>query len=202
MDNPVENIYFPTPYNGQYWVYIHDYADRSEGPTNYIIRITVGGQSQTFTGTIETSDTTVDVGGFEYGGGSDMPDMDDVLSELQAGVGEITVSMMWDSEDDLDLHMQTPDGSEIYYGNREAGGGNLDVDANTSGNMMANPVENIYFTSPEGGEYSIWIIDYSDRSDGTTNYVVRVTVGDQSQQFTGTIDGSSSRQDITSFSYG
>ena len=202
MDNPVENIYFPTPYNGQYWVYIHDYTDRSEGPTNYIIRITVGGQSQTFTGTIETSDTTVDVGGFEYGGGSDMPDMDDVLSELQAGVGEITVSMMWDSEDDLDLHMQTPDGSEIYYGNREAGGGNLDVDANTSGNMMANPVENIYFTSPEGGEYSIWIIDYSDRSDGTTNYVVRVTVGDQSQQFTGTIDGSSSCQDITSFSYG
>ena len=63
-------------------------------------------------------------------------------------------------------------------------------------------IENIYFTSPEGGEYSIWIIDYSDRSDGTTNYVVRVTVGDQSQQFTGTIDGSSSRQDITSFSYG
>ena len=110
--------------------------------------------------------------------------------------------MLWDSDDDLDLHVSTPDGSEIYYSNREAGGGYLDVDANVGGRTMDNPVENIYFDSPSAGTYSVWIEDYSDRTDGTTSYLVRVTVGDQSQTFSGTIDGSGNEVSIISFNYG
>ena len=110
--------------------------------------------------------------------------------------------MLWDSDDDLDLHVSTPDGSEISYSNREAGGGYLDVDANVGGRTMDNPVENIYFDSPSAGTYNVWIDDYSDRTDGTTSYLVRVTVGDQSQTFSGTIDGSGNEVSIISFNYG
>ncbi|MBP5180931.1 MAG: hypothetical protein J6127_06565, partial [Clostridiales bacterium] len=203
MDNPVENIYFPDPVNGEYWVYVNDYDDRSDGPTNFIVRITVGGESQTFSGTIETSGTTIEVGGFQYTGGTDMPNLDDVLNSLEAGTGEITISMMWDNTDDLDLHVITPDGSHLYYGNRSAQGGELDIDANTASNMMDNPVENIFFETPEAGTYRVYIKNYSDRSDGSSaNYVVRVTVGGESQTFTGTIDGSGTEIDIITFEYG
>lgn len=207
MDNPIENIYFEDPEPGIYHVWIKDYSDRSEGPTNYLVRITVGGQSQTFTGTIDGSGTEIDIITFEYGGdgstdsGPDESDLDAVLQDLGAGTGEITVSMLWDTDDDLDLHMSTPDGSEIYYSNREAGGGYLDVDANVGGRTMDNPVENIYFESPQTGSYSIWIENYSDRTDGPTNYIVRVTAGGESQTFSGTIDGETTVQ-IASFTYG
>ena len=206
MDNPVENIYFESPYNGQYWIYVDDYCDRSDGVTSFIIRITIGGESQTFNGTIDGTTTSIEIGGFEYTGGTDAPvdenTLDDVLNSLEAGEGEITISMLWDSQDDLDLHVFTPDGSEIYYGNRDAQGGNLDIDANAGGNMMDNPVENVYFSAPAGGTYMVRIKDYSDRSEGTTNYIVRITVGGQSQTYSGTIDSSGTVIDIASFNYG
>ena len=202
MDQPVENVYFTDPYNGEYWIYINDYNDRSDYTTNFMIRITVNGESQVFTGTIDATGTVIEVLGFEYTGGIDEATMDDVLNELNAGTGEITVSLLWDSTDDVDLHILTPDGSEIYYGNRSTGGGELDIDANTSSNMMDNPVENIFFPTPGAGTYTVWINDYSDRTDGTTNYIVRVTVGGQSQTFEGTIDGTGTRIDIITFEYG
>ena len=208
MDNPIENIYFTNPEPGTYTVFIIDYSDRSDGPTDYIVRVTVGDQSQTFTGTIDGSGTQVDIITFVYGGSDgdeSVPaesELDDVLNSLGAGTGEITISMLWDSDDDLDLHVGTPDGSEICYSNSEAGGGYLDVDANVGGRTMDNPVENIYFESPDTGAYSVWIEDYSDRTDATTNYLVRVTVGGQSQTFSGTIDGSGNEVQIISFNYG
>ena len=67
---------------------------------------------------------------------------------------------------------------------------------------MDNPVENIYFDEPASGTYSVSIVDYSDRSDGPTSYLVRVTVGNESQTFSGTIDGSSNEVSIISFNYG
>ncbi|MCR5594110.1 MAG: zinc-ribbon domain-containing protein [Saccharofermentans sp.] len=208
MDNPIENIYFTNPEPGTYTVFIVDYSDRSDGPTDYIVRVTVGDQSQTFTGTIDGSGTQVDIITFVYGGSDgdeSVPaesELDDVLNSLGAGTGEITISMLWDSDDDLDLHVGTPDGSEICYSNSEAGGGYLDVDANVGGRTMDNPVENIYFESPATGAYSVWIEDYSDRTDAATNYLVRVTVGGQSQTFSGTIDGSGNEVQIISFNYG
>ena len=208
MDNPIENIYFSDPEPGTYTVFIVDYSDRSDGPTDYIVRVTVGGESQTFTGTIDGSGTDITIVTFVYGGSEgdgtepDESELDSVLDSLNAGTGEITISMLWDTDDDLDLHVETPDGSEIYYGNREDAGGYLDVDANVGGRTMDNPVENIYFDSPSAGTYSVWIEDYSDRTDGTTSYLVRVTVGDQSQTFSGTIDGSSNEVPIISFNYG
>ena len=206
MADPIENVYFTAPANGDYWIYLNDYEDRSEGPTNFIVRIIINGEATIYSGVIDGSGTTYEIAGFTFTGVEegyvDESTLDQTLSSLGAGSGEITVSMLWDTDDDLDLHMLTPDGSEIYYSNRNAGGGELDYDANVGGRTMDNPIENIFFEVPGEGIYQVWIVDYSDRSDGTTNYIVRVTVGDQSQTFSGTIDGSGTTVDIVTFEYG
>lgn len=51
-------------------------------------------------------------------------------------------SLSWDTCDDLDLGVTTPSGRDIWYRNRDADGGVLDVDANVNGETET-PVENI-----------------------------------------------------------
>ena len=127
-------------------------------------------------------------------------DLDQALSDAGAGSGEITLSLIWYNSDDVDLHVMTPSGTELYYGNRSVGSGTLDIDANAD-MMMDEPVENIYFTDPSEGTYTVWIEDYSDRNDGYTGYLVRVTVNGDSRLFEGHIDGSGTDIDIIEFEY-
>ncbi|MBQ9384577.1 MAG: zinc-ribbon domain-containing protein, partial [Ruminiclostridium sp.] len=65
------------------------------------------------------------------GGGNSQPpitpgEITVIAGDLGAGVGPITVTLAWQTHDDLDLHMITPDGSRIYYRNKTAQGGTLD----------------------------------------------------------------------------
>ena len=130
--------------------------------------------------------------------------LDEELLDAQAGTGEITVSMLWSSADDLDLHVITPSGAEIYYSNKSADGGTLDVDQNAySDNIVSNPIENIFFQSPQPGTYKVFIVNYTDRSEGgASSYIVRVTVGGQSQTYSGSIDGTGSSVSIVEINYG
>ena len=82
-------------------------------------------------------------------------------------------------------------------------GGVLDVDANAfSSSLMPNPVENIYFESPEDGEYWVYVINYHDRTDGSaTNYLVRLQVGDEVQTFSGTLTNEDESAEIVGFRY-
>ena len=126
--------------------------------------------------------------------------VDDLLNNLGAGSGEITVTLMWRNSDDVDLHVETPDGGEVYFGCRDYAGGTLDIDANFDV-MMTEPVENIYFASPNTGTYSVYIEDFTDRNDEQTSYMVRVTVGDRTRVYEGHIDGSGTINDIITFTY-
>jgi hypothetical protein len=129
--------------------------------------------------------------------------LDEQLIEAQAGSGEITVSMLWSTADDFDLHIITPSGAEIYYSNPSADGGTLDVDRQASDTaIVAAPIENIYFASPPEGTYKVYIYNYCDRTEGgASDYMVRVTVGGESQTFTGRLDGTGSTADILEFRY-
>jgi|GEM_PF-1489543 len=49
-----------------------------------------------------------------------------------AGDGIITVTLNWGSEPDVDLHVFEPNGSHVYYANRQGQAGFLDVDDVTS----------------------------------------------------------------------
>jgi uncharacterized protein YfaP (DUF2135 family) len=117
--------------------------------------------------------------------------------------GTITVSMLWGTHDDVDLHMDTPDGTEIYYSNPAAAGGELDVDANSeSDNLSSSPVENIYFANPVPGQYWVYVNNYLDRTpDRAGNYLVRITVGGQSETFTGSLANEDDTVEVAGFQY-
>lgn len=125
------------------------------------------------------------------------------LENAGALSGAITISMLWSTNDDLDLHVYTPSGEEIYFSVPTAGGGTLDVDMQAyEDELVASPVENVYFDAPATGNYQIYVVNYSDRTvDTSTSYLVRVTVGDVSQTYEGTIDGTDTSTYITDFDY-
>jgi uncharacterized protein YfaP (DUF2135 family) len=212
VDNPIENIFFPDPAEGHYKVYIRDYRDRTPDiSTHYLVRVNVAGEERVFEGDIDATGTEIVIFEFDYVRPANQQpttpplteeSMNERLSNANAGVGDITVSLAWDSWDDVDLHMNTPAGGHIYYRNKNADGGTLDVDRNAGSERVLDPVENIYFAVPQNGHYKVWLNEFSDRTDGTTHYIVRVKIGDQTQTFEGTIDGTGTDIPILEFDYG
>jgi uncharacterized protein YfaP (DUF2135 family) len=45
------------------------------------------------------------------------------LKAAGAQVGALTCSLMWDNENDLDIHCETPAGEHIFYKSKRAGCG-------------------------------------------------------------------------------
>lgn len=110
--------------------------------------------------------------------------LDDQLNNAGAKDGVITISMLWSTTDDMDLHVRTPSGEEIFYSNSVAAGGELDVDMQVGEPYAAHPVENIYFTAPQHGTYEVWIDNYNNRTDTDTKVLVRVKIaGRQTKEY-------------------
>lgn len=210
-DIAVENTYFPDPENGHYKIYLRDFYDRTSGsPTHWYVKVKVGESEKMFEGDIDNSGTEVFVFEFDYGGhGTEStlpppPDgntMGGTLVERGARTGKITVSTMWNRYDDVDLHILAPEDAHIYYSNKTAGGGRLDVDANAGGQRILDPVENIYFDNPKNGHYKVWLKQYADRSDDSASYIVRVNIDGEVREFTGTIDTTGTEIPIYEFDY-
>jgi hypothetical protein len=78
---------------------------------------------------------------------------------------------------DLDLHVRTPNNSEIYFGNTSAQNGSLDVDC-ICGSCGSTGNENIFWTdgSAPSGTYKAWVYYYGDcgSSGATSTYTLRV----------------------------
>lgn len=78
--------------------------------------------------------------------------------------GTLTISLAWGTRDDIDLHVIEPGGFKIAHDKRTSPtGGNLDVDANYSqgGPLTTSPVENIVWSSPKRGDYTVKIYTYA-----------------------------------------
>lgn len=84
--------------------------------------------------------------------------------------GELTISLVWGSLDDLDLGVTCPSGEMINLRAKQLTGngsceGRLDVDANFPGNTAVNdPVENISFSRAEPGRYVVTVRFAGDRN--------------------------------------
>jgi hypothetical protein len=102
--------------------------------------------------------------------------------------GEVQVILAWDDRNDLDLAVQCPNGQVISFRQRNACGGELDIDRNDSPPFTRTPVENITFRqAPAPGRYRV-IVDYFSRNDGPSS-PFRVTVrqaGQPDRVITGT----------------
>lgn len=75
--------------------------------------------------------------------------------------GNLKVTLLWNFEGDIDLHVLQPNGKEIYYDRKtdESTGGALDVDNQDGGYGSA---ENIYWEEPPKGEYTVFLVYYKE----------------------------------------
>jgi len=83
--------------------------------------------------------------------------------------GDLCCRLAWDYTDDLDLHMKEPGDFVAFHHRKSSNGGMLDVDANGGNGMMAEPVENIFYTDRgrmREGRYTLAVNNYSRRSNG------------------------------------
>jgi len=115
-------------------------------------------------------------------------DIDRRLDDAGAARGELTISLAWNSESDLDLHVTCPDGGRIFYGARRACGGVLDIDMNAGGTRAVAPVENTYFAAPAPGVYGIRVQLFRSVTGGAPeSFAVQVRDGDQVTVLRGTV---------------
>jgi hypothetical protein len=117
----------------------------------------------------------------------------ELVSILTVGTGDVQVSVAWDAESDVDLHVVEPGGADIFYGNDVSpNGGTLDLDSNAGCFIDAKKNENVTWPggSPPRGSYVVRL-DYWDSCNVTsTKYVVTVRVSGQPlRTFSGTFTG-------------
>lgn len=130
-----------------------------------------------------------------------LPDIDARRSEAGAELGDLTFTLAWDGPDDLDLSVTCPAGVTVSYLRRDACNGQLDVDSNV-GAPVDKPVENIFFTGPQGGVYEIRVRMYSSRSGGgDTPFQVQIRAADRVENLTGIVSGQN-RDWQQSYNYG
>lgn len=119
--------------------------------------------------------------------------------------GWATVTLLWNSDADLDLYALCPSGDEINYGNLEAGGGRLDIDMNAGGAVSMSPVENIYWQDrPPAGQYQIFVNNHTTRSEGEapTPFMVTLDLCGQTASYRGAVHARESRVQVAVFDIG
>ncbi len=111
---------------------------------------------------------------------------------------DIRFSLIWNTMDDLDLHVITPSGEHIYYGlsdrsgrKRSRCGGELDVDKNAAPPYTRKPVENTIWlkgTAPPG-RYRVFVQNYayhdSETQRGEIPFKVEKVVNGEVDHFEG-----------------
>jgi hypothetical protein len=108
------------------------------------------------------------------------------------GTGDVQVTLAWDADSDVDLHVVDPAGEEIYYSRRRsASGGELDLDSNAA--CRVDGVRNENITWPVGraprGTYTVRVDYWSSCNVAQTNYTVRVISEGINQTFSGSFSG-------------
>jgi uncharacterized protein YegL len=113
------------------------------------------------------------------------------LEREGAQSGALTVSLLWNNRNDLDLYVVCPSGEEIYFSHRtSACGGNLDVDMNVSP-TSDEPVENIFWpaSGAPSGRYEVKVRHFRQHEGcpDVTAFTVAVKTGAGVQEFRGSV---------------
>lgn len=91
--------------------------------------------------------------------------------------GKLKITLLWDFPADIDLHVEQPNGFEIYYKDEHKKdaqtGGFLDVDNQTGGRGSA---ENIYWENPPLGEYTVSLVYFKQQTGGENGGICTVVV--------------------------
>jgi hypothetical protein len=137
-------------------------------PGNYTLVVELAGYSQ--------GRTNVVVCGGEELGPAD-------ISIVELAAGQMRIVLEWDRPDDLDLHLQLPDGDEVFFWEpcRVKSAAGLDIDRTTA----VGP-ETITVANPGPGTHTVFVHNYSAHEAGGESFSesgARVTVyGDDDQE--------------------
>jgi hypothetical protein len=113
------------------------------------------------------------------------------LTRAGARTGEVTVSLLWNDANDLDLHVECPDGNRISFVNKQACGGILDVDRNAHPQSLSRePVENVVWarTPTAPGTYVVGV-HFFRQHDRTARspFTLRLLHGGTTKYFNGEV---------------
>lgn len=103
-----------------------------------------------------------------------------VKSAGGAVVGDVCVRLGWFNFDDLDLHIDEPDGGHVYFGTRGRAspcGGTLDVDMNAGVVHSREAVENIVYGNHrhmKEGIYTVRVHSWSKRETKDVGFEVEI----------------------------
>jgi len=119
------------------------------------------------------------------------------------GVGDVQVTLNWNSNADIDLHVVEPGGEEIWYNNTTSdAGGALDRDNQCSDFVLGRP-ENIFWETPPNGTYLVSVVYYEDCGGvGSVNFTVRVCIkGHCGNPISGSVNAVGDVFSVTSFEF-
>jgi hypothetical protein len=95
--------------------------------------------------------------------------------------GKLEIILAWNDRNDLDLHVFCPDTTHLFYQNRQACGGELDVDANADEpQVTTTPVEHMFWADPPPGIYRVVVDPYKMREGASS--VFRITIRQEGRQ--------------------
>ncbi|MEM1232638.1 MAG: hypothetical protein AAGH70_00800 [Pseudomonadota bacterium] len=116
-------------------------------------------------------------------------EIDERLNQAGAARGDLTFSLVWETIDDLDLHVNCPQGGRLFYSNRNACSGTLDIDSNAGNSTRTSrPVENAYFNGPAPGAYALRVNLFDSPSgSGRKNFQLRIREGSSVQTLRGSV---------------
>jgi len=108
------------------------------------------------------------------------------LKRENAKFGSVQISLFWNNENDLDLHVVDPNNEEISYNHKKSrSGGELDVDMNARSRVSRSPVENVVWTgqAPQG-HYKVYVNYYSKKcNEDLTQFTVSVFANGLRKEF-------------------
>jgi hypothetical protein len=110
---------------------------------------------------------------------------------IEVGTGEVQVSVSWDTDSDVDLHVTDPAGDEVYYGQTVVeSSGMLDLDSNPNCNIDGVNNENITWASAPEGTYIVRLDYFKSCDVEATSYIVTVQrMGEPFETFSGELTG-------------
>lgn len=120
----------------------------------------------------------------------------------------IRASLIWNTYDDLDLHVVTPSCEHIFFGSKRSHcGGELDVDRNAGGNLTREPVENVRWAKGTAlaGKYQVFVRNYAhhEYSPQDIHFKVELEIDGKVESFEGIApkDVTGPSSDITAFEF-
>lgn len=123
---------------------------------------------------------------------------DEALTSVEGKTGKVTVTLLWNTSDELDLFITSPSGDTVnYMSPHSISGGVMDIDKQYASNGYY--VGNAYWNNPPEGKYIVRVNVSGKKTSGSTSFKLRIISGSVTKTYSGSINTGTSR--VCTFNY-